>query len=282
MSSNLNRDLAEAYNQIRINEEQKYEKELNEYVDYIFNDMINEGYNITEEEVRQFCLDEGIPGWGTIKTFVSGAEQGMKATARRQAAAERLRQRLANRQAAANAQRTANVQKAGDTAGRVLKTIQPTKKSTATGLAIGTGEFALSGQATGDGKSVMANIPGAVVGGIGRTIQGVSGATLTKLGYPGPEKIGTELRRFGNWMSGQAHTPTPGQTQPLPRQVRTERNPYGLQKQQQQNSSVDLFDLVKGHLLDEGYAETEEAAYAIMSNMSEEWKKNIINKVSEN
>jgi hypothetical protein len=40
--------------------------------------------------------------------------------------------------------------------------------------------------------------------------------------------------------------------------------------------SVDLFDLVKGHLLDEGYADTEEAALQIMANMSEEWRETII------
>ena len=39
---------------------------------------------------------------------------------------------------------------------------------------------------------------------------------------------------------------------------------------------TDLFDLVKGYLLDEGYADTEEAALAIMTNMSEEWRENII------
>lgn len=41
-------------------------------------------------------------------------------------------------------------------------------------------------------------------------------------------------------------------------------------------NSVDMFDIVKGHLLDEGYADTEEAALAIMANMSEEWKKSIV------
>jgi len=277
MSSNLNRDLAEAYNQIRINEERKYEELLNEYVDYIFSDMVNEGYDITEEEVRQFCLDEGLPGWGLVKSFFGGASKGAAETARRQQVLARAKRIQATRNAAQNAQNLDRINKAGETTGRVLTTLKPGKRSTAAGLALGTGEYALSGQATGDGKSVMANIPGAVVGGLGQAIQGASGATLSKVGYPGLEKIGTEMRRLGNWMSGQAHTPTPGQTQPLPRQVRTERNPYGLQKQ-----SVDLFDLVKGHLLDEGYAETEEAAHAIMSNMSEEWKKNIINKVSEN
>lgn len=41
-------------------------------------------------------------------------------------------------------------------------------------------------------------------------------------------------------------------------------------------SHTDLFDLVKGYLLDEGYADTEEAALAIMSSMSEEWRESIV------
>jgi len=42
------------------------------------------------------------------------------------------------------------------------------------------------------------------------------------------------------------------------------------------NMSLDLFDIVKGHLLDEGYADNEDAALAIMANMSEEWKQSIV------
>jgi hypothetical protein len=41
-------------------------------------------------------------------------------------------------------------------------------------------------------------------------------------------------------------------------------------------SSFDLFDVVMGHLLDEGYADTEESALAIMANMSEEWRQTIV------
>jgi hypothetical protein len=45
---------------------------------------------------------------------------------------------------------------------------------------------------------------------------------------------------------------------------------------------VDIYDIILSHLLDEGYAETPEAAEAIMVNMSEEWREEIIeSRVSE-
>jgi hypothetical protein len=40
--------------------------------------------------------------------------------------------------------------------------------------------------------------------------------------------------------------------------------------------SFDPFDVVLGHLIDEGYADTEEAALQIMANMSEEWRQSIV------
>jgi len=39
--------------------------------------------------------------------------------------------------------------------------------------------------------------------------------------------------------------------------------------------NVDLYDVILSHLLDEGYADTQEAALAIMGNMSEEWRESI-------
>jgi len=39
---------------------------------------------------------------------------------------------------------------------------------------------------------------------------------------------------------------------------------------------VDIYDIILSHLLDEGYAETEEAAEAIMVNMSEDWREDIM------
>lgn len=39
--------------------------------------------------------------------------------------------------------------------------------------------------------------------------------------------------------------------------------------------SYNLYDIILSHLLDEGYADTQEAALAIMGNMSEEWRESI-------
>ena len=39
---------------------------------------------------------------------------------------------------------------------------------------------------------------------------------------------------------------------------------------------VDLFDIILEHLVAEGYADTNQAALAIMANMSEDWKQSII------
>ena len=40
--------------------------------------------------------------------------------------------------------------------------------------------------------------------------------------------------------------------------------------------SYDYYDIILSHLLDEGYADTNKAALAIMANMSEEWKQDIV------
>ena len=45
---------------------------------------------------------------------------------------------------------------------------------------------------------------------------------------------------------------------------------------QSANEETDLYDIILTHLLDEGYAETQEAAEAIMVNMSEGWMGSII------
>ena len=45
---------------------------------------------------------------------------------------------------------------------------------------------------------------------------------------------------------------------------------------EEQKEQVDLYDIILSHLLDEGYAETPEAAEVIMVNMSEDWRESIL------
>jgi hypothetical protein len=54
---------------------------------------------------------------------------------------------------------------------------------------------------------------------------------------------------------------------------RAARRAAGLNKEEVE---TDLFDYILEHLVAEGYADTNEAAIAIMVNMSEEWRESII------
>jgi hypothetical protein len=51
-------------------------------------------------------------------------------------------------------------------------------------------------------------------------------------------------------------------------------------KEDEEIETVDLYDVVLEHLLDEGYADTEDAATVIMANMSEEWRDSIVSEMS--
>ena len=77
----------------------------------------------------------------------------------------------------------------------------------------------------------------------------------------------------------QTHIPpmkSSGSTGGKPQSQLPKRTPANAKNVEYYKDDVDLFDLVKGHLMSEGYADTEEAALAIMANMSEEWKQSII------
>jgi hypothetical protein len=55
-------------------------------------------------------------------------------------------------------------------------------------------------------------------------------------------------------------------------------NYAGYQRSSVNNEEVEIYDVILSHLLDEGYASTEEAATAIMANMSEDWRQDIMEK----
>jgi hypothetical protein len=78
-----------------------------------------------------------------------------------------------------------------------------------------------------------------------------------------------------------ASTPSAGTSAPKISKLRqdiADLQQMGAASRQRQGltQSFDVYDVVIGHLIDEGYADTEESAIAIMANMSEEWRESII------
>jgi hypothetical protein len=59
-------------------------------------------------------------------------------------------------------------------------------------------------------------------------------------------------------------------------QYNSDVNPYLNPRSVREEVESDLFDTILEHLVAEGYADTDEAALAIMANMSEEWKEDIL------
>lgn len=81
----------------------------------------------------------------------------------------------------------------------------------------------------------------------------------SKAAQGGLEKMGVKINR----------TPRPT-ARPS---VRTQDT---MRKNQSSMEEVGVFDIIKGHLIDEGFADTEEAAHSIMASMSEGWKQSIV------
>jgi hypothetical protein len=59
-------------------------------------------------------------------------------------------------------------------------------------------------------------------------------------------------------------------------QYNSDVNPYLNPRSVREEVESDLFDTILEHLVAEGYADTNEAALAIMANMSEEWREEIL------
>jgi hypothetical protein len=71
-------------------------------------------------------------------------------------------------------------------------------------------------------------------------------------------------------------TPKPGSSSTTKPPRSREFSHGGPTPRSREFAREDLFDIIKGHLIDEGFVDNEKSAYVIMSNMSEEWRNSII------
>ena len=96
----------------------------------------------------------------------------------------------------------------------------------------------------------------------------------TGRGTPQSVKMGTVFRHFKGGKEvrrseKREHSPQ------ISKAKEKENRARGTQKEQ-----VDIYDIILSHLLDEGYAETQEQAEVIMVNMSEDWRESIVEQAS--
>ena len=88
-------------------------------------------------------------------------------------------------------------------------------------------------------------------------------------GRIGANEVGDYDRGSGNAAKRRAAALTKPEAKKFPNRL-TRSDRQGIQ------DSYDLYDIILSHLLDEGYADTEQAAEAIMVNMSEDWRESIV------
>jgi hypothetical protein len=91
---------------------------------------------------------------------------------------------------------------------------------------------------------------------------------------PPEERVGKGSNRAGNakyWASVAGPTRDRGAGNKAAR-----RAGKSVPNTRDMDENYNLYDIILSHLLDEGYAETPEAAEAIMVNMSEEWRESIV------
>ena len=93
----------------------------------------------------------------------------------------------------------------------------------------------------------------------------------TGRGTPQSVKMGKVFRHF----KGEVRRTERRENSPKISKAKEAEN----RERETQKEQVDLYDIILSHLLDEGYAETPEAAEVIMVNMSEGWRESICDEV---
>jgi hypothetical protein len=89
-------------------------------------------------------------------------------------------------------------------------------------------------------------------------------------------RTGSERGDFGNPESEKKHTQASKIAFMSRRMSDKAKERDKESKKSEFNVKEDLYDIILSHLLDEGYADTQEAAEAIMVNMSEDWRESIM------
>lgn len=281
MSSKIIQGLTEAYNSI-------YSQQVvTENIKQIFNSFIEEGHeisDITENDVYEFCVNEGIDlteagrvpikiDFGQLAKALERARGVATGPQARQAASgllqtgQRAFQQTTGPIASGISRRVQSATQTGQDAARQISQAAaqgPQGPLGQVGRGLKKAAELATGMAPGSGSRLRRSL---VVGGTG----GLLGST--GLGQAALDAAGKFIK--GGTAAVMNGDKKAAQTQPTPEDKK--KSEWDKLKE-----SNDLFDSVKDYLVNEGYASTEEQAIVIMANMGESWKNNIIESITKN
>jgi hypothetical protein len=266
--------------------------ELEEIVEDSIFDFIEEGYEIEDvEDIFEEVLSEARVDMSARakrrQEFTAASEKSAKEARGRGAAKERADKRAAT------------VQRVKSAVSKTVSDVKSTVKKTAGDIKAKAKEAKFqavdapaakyaSGRGIGGpapGMQARAKDPakrralrGAVLRDIGSRAKAKLGRGVEKARAAGERAVGavksssdtaqSKMRAAGSEVKKGAKGLLGGAARAVSRGARDVARRLG--------EDVDLYDLVLEHLLDEGYADTEDAATVIMANMSEEWREEIL------
>jgi len=241
--------LFEAYQAI-YNPQELTEEQVWEEVENWVNSLVEEGYDLSdytwEEMYEAYIEEQGAVNWDTGRT-ASGMSPRSKAATRQ-----------AQLSSSPNPQDRTRAAQIGAIRGNMRAAIQATGTSSMNKLQ-SAGPVAsqrFKNAAIRQRGGATASVPV-------RTVPGLK-----------PANQAAQARRGGGGSSAQGLGSASGTTGRF--QVGGGQG-YGISGIKLANSyEYDLFDYILEHLVFEGYADTNESALAIMSNMSEEWRQSIV------
>jgi hypothetical protein len=214
----------------------------------------------------------GAPGGKVIPTKPAGAPAGAPVAARRAATGDELRAAQAARQSAlaSNPNDKKGAEQAAVSAGvrRSLPTTGPTP-------AIPSASSVAADVAKANSPSVM-NRPAPAGSALARQQAAQRPATTAQATAAAPSASPAASGSVVPATNAAAAAPRPKPMVPARAPAGAPLRPEPLF---QSYEYEDVYDLVLEYLITEGYADTNESALAIMTNMSEEWKESIVEEV---
>jgi len=109
-----------------------------------------------------------------------------------------------------------------------------------------------------------------------KDLQNLSEAYSNLYPYDGGRRVPLEIQKYTTNLLKKADITNKQRKMRTKETVPVRVNKETGEKKPMFENTYDLYDIILSHLLDEGYAETQEAAEVMMVHMSEEWRDSIV------